>query len=265
MSTDIALSRVRSQHCASRVTGLYGLTGDLLGISARPVLREIAMLRKRLLLALLLAAPAAHAESWTYLGTLDPAVSLADGVYDVRVILRDAETLRPRMAPFTLHRVTIAGGAFSMRLELGDAMQASAGQPSGPLVLTAELSSDGVHFVAINPSPRFDAASAHIGVCWNPTNTGPTPPAAQNATTCLLPTSLLAQMGPTGGVYELTRQMIAGGGRSVSGGSYVLVGTVGQSALTPVSGGAYQIIGGFHGPATAGPPFDLIFRSGFDN
>lgn len=222
------------------------------------------MIRTYLLLALFLAASVAHAESWAYLGTLDPLLNLADGVYDVRVILRDAETSRPRMEPFTLHRVSIAGGAFSMRLELGDAMQASAGQATRSLVLETELSSDGTHFVAISRSPRLDAASAHVGVCWNPTNAGSTLPAAQNATTCLLPTSLLAQMGPGGGVYELTKQVIAGGGSSVSGGSYALVGTVGQSSVTPVTGGAYQITGGFHGPA-AGPPFDLIFRSGFDN
>lgn len=222
------------------------------------------MLPKRLFVALLIAAPMAHAGSWTYLGTLGKTAAEADGLYAVRLTLVDADTSRPRMEPVTVHGVAITRGAFSVQLELGAVLRASAASANDALVLTTELSTDGTHFDAISPSSRFDAASAQLGVCWGAPHAASSNPGSATATTCLLPSDSLSQMGPGGGVYELRKQVIAGGGRLVTGGSYSLTGTVGQSAVGLVSGGVYQIAGGFHS-AAAGPPFDLIFRSGFDN
>lgn len=238
--------------------------GGAPGTAAHAVLGEIAMLPKRLLIALLLAAPMAHAGSWTYVGTLGETASVADGLYDVRLTLLDADTSRPRMEPVTVQGVAISGGAFTVQVELDGVLRASAGTTTGSLLMTTELSSDGTHFIAIGPSSRFDAVSAHLGVCWGSPDAASSNPGSTTATTCLLPSDLLTQMGPGGGVYELKKQVIAGGGRLVTGGSYSLTGTVGQSAVAQVSGGMYQITGGFHS-AAAGPPFDLIFRSGFDN
>ncbi len=221
------------------------------------------MFSNRLLIALLLAAPLAHAGSWTYVGTLGKTASVADGLYDVRVTLLAADTSRPRFEPVTVHGVAIKAGTFKVQLELDAALRASAGTTTDSLVIATELSSDGAHFVTVGQSSRFDAANAQLGVCWGAPDNSSTQGSA-TATTCLLPSDLLTQMGPGGGVYELRKQVIAGGGRLVTGGSYSLTGTVGQSAVALVSGGAYQIAGGFHS-AAAGPPFDLIFRSGFDN
>ncbi|MEO6075752.1 MAG: hypothetical protein ABIP56_02995, partial [Dokdonella sp.] len=124
------------------------------------------MFSKRLLIALLLAAPLVHAGSWTYVGTLGKTASVADGLYDVRVTLLDADTSRPRQEPVTVQGVAIQAGAFTVQLELDAALRASVGKATDALLITTELSSDGTHFIAIGRSSRFDPASAQLGVCW---------------------------------------------------------------------------------------------------
>ncbi len=50
----------------------------------------------------------------------------------------------------------------------------------------------------------------------------------------------------SGGGYDLTWNVIAGGGITFSaGGSYLLGGTMGQSDAGAMSGGTYALIGGF--------------------
>ncbi len=49
----------------------------------------------------------------------------------------------------------------------------------------------------------------------------------------------------TGGGYDLTWNVIAGGGGTSTGGPYSLSGTIGQSDAGTLSGGAYVLNGGF--------------------
>lgn len=79
----------------------------------------------------------------------------------------------------------------------------------------------------------------------------------------VLAAALGAQV-PAGGAYSLPRQVVGAGGQRATGGSYVLVGTIGQSATGPASGSAYTIQQGFHAAAPAGPLPDLMFRNGFE-
>ena len=70
---------------------------------------------------------------------------------------------------------------------------------------------------------------------------------------------------PSGGTYVLTKQVIAAGGNRSSGGSYQLVGTLGQNTAGRANAGGYQLQIGFHGAASNAPLPDALFRSGFEN
>ena len=80
----------------------------------------------------------------------------------------------------------------------------------------------------------------------------------------LLIGSLHAQ-APSGGPYQVTRQVIATGGVRATGGALVLEGTAGQSTTSAVIGGSYAIQGGFHRPLSAPGQPDAIFKHGFEN
>lgn len=57
----------------------------------------------------------------------------------------------------------------------------------------------------------------------------------------------------SGGSFTITKSVIAGGGGNSTGGTFVVDGTVGQSAAgTTSSGGTFQVTGGFWG-GTAAP------------
>jgi len=62
------------------------------------------------------------------------------------------------------------------------------------------------------------------------------------AAACLAPLLSRAQ---SGGQFEITRYVIAGGGGSSSGGQFALSGTVGQPAAGTLTGGNFKIEGGF--------------------
>ena len=78
----------------------------------------------------------------------------------------------------------------------------------------------------------------------------------------LLASIALAQV-PSGGPYAMPKQVIAGGGARASGGSYALIGTLGQSAAGTTNGGNFALQQGFHSATTVGP-LDPIFRNGFE-
>lgn len=66
----------------------------------------------------------------------------------------------------------------------------------------------------------------------------------------------------SGGSFNITKSVIAGGGGSSSGGTFVLDGTIGQSAAgTTSNGGTFSLTGGFWG-GTAAPATDVTV-SGF--
>lgn len=54
-------------------------------------------------------------------------------------------------------------------------------------------------------------------------------------------------MAQSGGPYTLTRFAVEGGGGKSAGGSYQVVGTIGQPDAGTVSAGAYSLRGGFMG------------------
>jgi hypothetical protein len=81
---------------------------------------------------------------------------------------------------------------------------------------------------------------------------------------CLLAALLLASaaIGWTqgGGAYDLSWSSIDGGGTTSTGGSYELLGVIGQPDAGELAGGAFELTGGFLNYDTAQVPVEL---SGF--
>ncbi|MEO6065012.1 MAG: hypothetical protein ABIP49_04435 [Lysobacterales bacterium] len=72
----------------------------------------------------------------------------------------------------------------------------------------------------------------------------------------------------SGGPYVLEPTRVAGGARTLTGGTFSLVGTAGQHDAQVVSaqGGGYDVVGGYH-PASSARPAVLpqtIFGNGFE-
>lgn len=78
-----------------------------------------------------------------------------------------------------------------------------------------------------------------------------------------LPCAALAQS--SGGVYTMTKSVIAPGGAEATGGAFRLVGTVGQPAARVVGEGTQVLSGGFHAGSGATPDGDALFCDGFEN
>ncbi len=211
-------------------------------------------------LALLAFAPGAAAESWTYLATLDAGTHVPDGRYDLRLTFMEPRSPYLVAPAVTLQQVAVVGGTFSVAFEPDAKIQGRDRTAPNALVLKTEIALDAKHFTQLGLSTQFNAANAQRGVCWDaPIGDAKT----EIALACLMATASFAKIGPIGGVYELRKQVIAAGGSASVGGSYALVGTVGQSAVTRVSGGVYQLTGGFHGPMAPLP--DSLFVNGFEN
>lgn len=70
---------------------------------------------------------------------------------------------------------------------------------------------------------------------------------------------------PSGGTYVLNKQVIASGGNRSSGGSFSMVGTLGQNTAGRANAGGYQLQTGFHADASSTPLPDSIFRNSFEN
>lgn len=67
---------------------------------------------------------------------------------------------------------------------------------------------------------------------------------------------------PSGGAYQMKKQVIAAGGGHASGGSYALVATVGQSVAGQTDGDGAVVQQGFH--ASAAPRPDALFGNSFE-
>ncbi len=78
----------------------------------------------------------------------------------------------------------------------------------------------------------------------------------------IVPSLSLAQSA--GGTYRIRKQVIAAGVEA-TGGTYRLVGTVGQAIASTQTGGAYRVQGGFHAALGAGGTVDRFFCDGFEN
>ena len=83
----------------------------------------------------------------------------------------------------------------------------------------------------------------------------------------LTASQLTTATNPSGGSYEIQRQVVASGGGQASNGALVIIGTVGQhEASTPVSGGSFVVHSGFHTPTlTLAPAPDALFKNSFEN
>jgi hypothetical protein len=67
---------------------------------------------------------------------------------------------------------------------------------------------------------------------------------------------------PSGGTYRISKQALVGGGARSTGGSYVLVATVGQSVAGQTDGDGALIQQGFH--AAAAPRPEHLFNDSFE-
>jgi hypothetical protein len=84
---------------------------------------------------------------------------------------------------------------------------------------------------------------------------------------CLIAALLLGvASGARAQSYDLSWNVIAGGGGTSTGSNYTLSGTIGQASAGPMSGGSYTLQGGFWGiysaVQTTGSPFLTITPSG---
>lgn len=66
----------------------------------------------------------------------------------------------------------------------------------------------------------------------------------------------------SGGEYRIERSVIASGGGALSGGTFQLRGTFGQSTTAPLTGSGYGFYGGFW---QHNIPGDRIFADAFDH
>ena len=71
--------------------------------------------------------------------------------------------------------------------------------------------------------------------------------------------ALGASAQSSGGPYRIAPVAIAGGGGTLSGGTFQLRGTLGQAPTSTLSAPGYHFYGGFWPPASDG-----IFANGFD-
>ena len=88
----------------------------------------------------------------------------------------------------------------------------------------------------------------------------------------LLAVALLTSASPltlaqsTGGIYEITKSTIDGGGGRSSGGVFTLTGTMaqGDASLQTASGGVFQLTGGFWDNGVTVLSGDGLFADGFE-
>ena len=68
----------------------------------------------------------------------------------------------------------------------------------------------------------------------------------------------------TGGEFEITRSVMAGGGQT-SGGEYAVTGAIGQPEADPniATGGEFSVRGGFYSAPTAEGE-EMVFSDGFE-
>jgi hypothetical protein len=68
---------------------------------------------------------------------------------------------------------------------------------------------------------------------------------------------------PSGGGYELRKQVVAFGGGRSSGGNYTLTATVAQPSTRTLTAGSFVLQQGFHAAADVAPS-PLLFKDNFE-
>jgi hypothetical protein len=130
------------------------------------------MTRTLLVLALGFAFTAAHADTWSYRGTLTDGGKPANGSYDIRLSLLDAQGAETIGTPLTIHGVAVKDGNFAVDADFGiDLSLAPA------LKLKTEVQQGSSGFVALGEPTGFDAKAALAGVCWDTEGNAGTNPA----------------------------------------------------------------------------------------
>jgi len=114
------------------------------------------------LIALALVGNVAHAAPWTYRGSLSDGGQPANGTYDIRLTLLDANGKRAVVGPITFADVPVENGSFALDVDFGvDLSNASA------MKLRTEVGERGAGFVALGEPSAFDAKATLAGVCWD--------------------------------------------------------------------------------------------------
>ncbi len=120
------------------------------------------VLTRSIALALLLSAGVAQAAPWTYRGTLNDGGAPANGRYDIRLSLLDANGAKSLAYPLTFNGVEVKNGAFAIDVDFGTDLT-----QFGALKLKTEVAQGGSGFVALGEPKAFDAKTALGSVCWD--------------------------------------------------------------------------------------------------
>jgi hypothetical protein len=121
---------------------------------------------RRTLIALALSALciSAHAAPWTYRGTLQDGGMPANGRYDLRLSLLDANAAKSIGSAITFTDVQVDNGSFSVDVDFGFDLTKFAA-----LKLKTEVQQAGSGFVSIGEPTHFDAKATLAGICWDTT------------------------------------------------------------------------------------------------
>jgi trimeric autotransporter adhesin len=106
----------------------------------------------------------AHAEAWTYRGTLQDGGAPANGRYDLRLSLLQGGSGKAFAYPLTFHDVQVRDGVFAVDVDFGRDL---ANVPA--LELLTEVGQRGAGFVALGEPTAFDPKATLAGICWDTT------------------------------------------------------------------------------------------------
>lgn len=120
--------------------------------------------RTLIALALGTAFASAEASSWAYRGTLEDGGQPANGRYDLRLSLLDANAAKSIGSAITFVDVQVNNGSFSVDADFGLDLTKFAA-----LKLKTEVQQAGSGFVSIGEPSHFDAKAALAGICWDTT------------------------------------------------------------------------------------------------
>ncbi len=157
------------------------------------------MKRTILCTALLLAATTVSASPWTYRGTLNDNGKPADGKYDVRLTLTDANEMSIG-SPMTLYGVSVEKGHFQTEVDFGVDLATTQGA-----MLKTEVSQGQSPFYAVGSPTIVNGGSAE---CWDVNGNTATSSATLGVTDTLQPLLAITNnnsrlyMRGTGGVEQ---------------------------------------------------------------
>ncbi len=182
---------------------------------------------KRIALCIALALSAsAQAAPWTYRGTLNDGGAPANGRYDIRLSLLDANGAKSLAYPLTFNGVEVKNGSFAIDVDFGTDLT-----QFGALKLKTEVAQGDSGFVALGEPKAFDAKAALGSVCWDTAGNAGTNPATDFiGTTDAQPLNLrsnnneVAMLRSSTGSFGKTTEVEISGSASASGVGAVAIG-----------------------------------------